>query len=80
MYCFYNSNFKAAYLGKKKSTARLCNIGIKLLDSLRSTAAKELKASERFNPPSNIKDLADMASPIVSLGNQTGEGLSLIHI
>ena len=32
LYCFYNSNFKAEHLGSKKSTARLCNTGIALLD------------------------------------------------
>ena len=30
LYCFYNSNFKAEALGMKKSTATLCNMGIKL--------------------------------------------------
>ena len=33
-----------------------------------------LKASERFDAPSHIEELAKMASEIVSLGNQTGEG------
>ena len=28
LYCFYNSNFKAANLGGKKSSASLCNMGI----------------------------------------------------
>ena len=86
LYCFYNSNFKAEHLGMKKSTARLCNAGIALLEFFRKTARKELAASKHFTPPSEIRDLAEMAKGFVSLGNQTGEGwfltgemLELIH-
>ncbi len=35
---------------------------------------KQLEKSTRFSKPKHIKELADMASPILSLGNQTGEG------
>ena len=86
LYSFYNSNFKAEHLGTKKSTARLCNAGIALLEYLRRTARKELSASRHFTPPSAINELAEMAKGFVSLGNQTGEGwfltgemLELIH-
>lgn len=86
LYCFYNSNFKAEHLGTKKSTARLCNAGISLLEYFRRTAKKELAASKHFAPPSAINELANMAKGFVSLGNQTGEGwfltgemLELIH-
>ncbi|MGN0372893.1 MAG: acyl-CoA dehydratase activase-related protein [Enterocloster sp.] len=86
LYSFYNSNFKAEHLGTKKSTARLCNAGIALLEYFRKTAKKELSASVHFTPPSAINRLADMAKGFVSLGNQTGEGwfltgemLELIH-
>lgn len=86
LYCFYNANFKAEHLGYKASTARLCNAGISLLEFFRKSARKELSKSKRFTPPAYIKDLAKYASPIVSLGNQTGEGwfltgemLELIH-
>ena len=86
LYCFYNSNFKAENLGGKSSTARLCNMGISLLEYFRKTARRELEASKNFTPPSRIWELADMAKHYVSLGNQTGEGwfltgemLELIH-
>ncbi|MCD8083433.1 MAG: 2-hydroxyacyl-CoA dehydratase, partial [Clostridiales bacterium] len=85
-YCFYNTNFKAENLGAKKSTARLCNMGIALLEYFRGVSRKELQKSEHFTPPSHISQLADMAKHYVSLGNQTGEGwfltgemLELIH-
>ncbi|MCI8550992.1 MAG: 2-hydroxyacyl-CoA dehydratase [Lachnospiraceae bacterium] len=86
LYCFYNTNFKADHLGSKKSTARLCNMGISLLEWLRKTARAELNASRHFLPQAKIEKLAELASPFVSLGNQTGEGwfltgemLELIH-
>lgn len=86
MYCFYNNNFKAEYLGKSKSSARFSNIGIKLLEQFRKEAIKELKNSTHFTPPVQIETLAEYASPLVSIGNQTGEGwfltgemIELIH-
>ena len=86
LYCFYNTNFKAEHLGMKKSSATIANLGITALETIRGIAAKELKASVHFDPPSKITDLAEYAKGIVSLGNQTGEGwfltgemLELIH-
>ena len=86
MYSFYNANFKAEHLGMKKSTAALCNLGIKAINWLRSAAAKEFAKSVHFTPPADIRELAKYASPIVSVGNQTGEGwfltgemMELIH-
>lgn len=86
LYCFYNSNFKAEQLGMKKTAADLCNLGIKVIEQLRSAAAKEFSSSKHFTAPAHIQDLAKYAEAIVSLGNQTGEGwfltgemLELIH-
>ncbi len=86
MYSFYNSNFKKEHLGGSKKTAMLCNLGIKAIDFLRGAAIKEFKKSKHFDPPADIKDLAKYAKPIVSVGNQTGEGwfltgemMELIH-
>lgn len=85
-YCFYNTNFKVEHLGFKKSSSMLGNTGIKLINWLRSAAAAEFKKSEHFDPPADVRDLAKYASPIVSCGNQTGEGwfltgemMELIH-
>ena len=74
LYCFKNTEFKAQYLGKKKITARMGRLGIKALEFFRSPADKALRKSTHFSPASNIDHMADMASEIVSLGNQTGEG------
>ena len=56
------------------------------MEWLRSAARKEFGRSRRFAPPARIQTLAKYAAPIVSMGNQTGEGwfltgemLELIH-
>lgn len=86
LYCFYNANFKAEHLGAKSSTAKLCNMGIAAIEFFRKTAREELKKSVHFTQQANIQELARYAQPIVSIGNQTGEGwfltgemLELIH-
>jgi predicted nucleotide-binding protein (sugar kinase/HSP70/actin superfamily) len=86
LYCFYNQNFKVDFLGHKKSAKHLANIGIWFLERMRGAARHEFRRSRHFTPPARIHDLAKYAHPIVSLGNQTGEGwfltgemLELIH-
>jgi len=74
MYCSYNTNFKADYLGAKKSSARINNAVIKVLEFCRKDLVKALEESKHFYPPVRIEKLGEFASPIVSLGNQTGEG------
>lgn len=73
-YCFYNQNFKVENLGFKKSKATVGNWGIKAIDWMRSSANEALSQSRHFTPSVDIQELAKMASPIVSQGNQTGEG------
>lgn len=86
LYCFYNQNFKVSHLGMKKSKAVIGNLGIKALQWFRSPASKAFRESKHFDAPADIHELGKMASDIVSLGNQTGEGwfltgemLELIH-
>lgn len=74
MYSLYNANFKADYLGKKKSSARINNFAIHYLEKYRQAAREAFEESKRFEPPVPIGKLAGYASPIVSCGNQTGEG------
>ena len=52
----------------------ISNAGISLLERLRKPMTDALKASKRFEPPTPIKVIADYARPIVSIGNETGEG------
>ena len=56
LYCFYNSNFKADNLGGKRSTARLCNMGISLLEYFRKhLPPANWKRSTHFTPPARIR-------------------------
>ncbi|MVX65992.1 2-hydroxyglutaryl-CoA dehydratase [Clostridium chromiireducens] len=73
-YSTFDADFKARYLAGSKITQHLCNLAIMYMESYRNTMKKYLEKSSRFYKPKHIKELADMASPILSLGNQTGEG------
>ena len=86
LYCSFDANYKVEFLGKKKSEATINNLIIKFLEWARKEARKELEASKHFTAPKEIAELADLAAPIVSIGNQTGEGwfltaemIELIH-
>lgn len=86
LYSAYNSNFKYEKLGKSKKGAIMGNAAIKALEAVRKTARKELEKSRHFHPQAKIEELARYAEPIVSIGNQTGEGwfltgemIELIH-
>lgn len=85
-YCFYNQIYKAKQFGSSKRTARLCKLGIRAMDFVRSFSNRALKKSKHFTPSVSIYKIVDMAKDIVSIGNQTGEGwfltgemLELIH-
>ncbi len=86
LYSAYNSNFKYEKLGKSKKGAVMGNAVIKALEAVRKTARKEFEKSRHFHPQGKIEELAKYAEPIVSIGNQTGEGwfltgemIELIH-
>ena len=53
MYSFYNANFKAEHLGTKKSTAALCNLGIKAINWLRSAGLQRVR-EERSSLPQPV--------------------------
>ena len=86
MYSFYNVNFRYEHLGGSKKARMLCNLAIKAVSYLRRAADKEYSKSKHFSPSAEIEKLAAYAEPIVSTGNQTGEGwfltgemMELIH-
>ena len=74
LYCFYNQIYKADELGMSKKTAYIARLGINALEFLRGSAAKAFAKSKHFTPPVSIYKLVEYAKPIVSIGNQTGEG------
>ena len=73
-YSAYDEKFKYEKLGSKKLNKNISSIAITWMESYRKVMKKALNESNRFSAPKHIKELGEMASPILSLGNQTGEG------
>jgi Uncharacterized protein conserved in bacteria len=74
LYCAYDAKFKYEYLSGDRKSKFTRDIFIKIIEYYRRHLKDALNNSSRFTPPLNIEKLAEGASPIVSLGNQTGEG------
>ena len=86
MYGSYDAHFKAKYLGKSRMDAKINKGVISIMEYFRKEARLALRASSRFEEMPTIYQLAEYADPIVSIGNQTGEGwfltgemIELIH-
>ena len=60
--------------GGKKLDMHKGDIARSYINSYRNIMRKILERSKRFSPPASIEELAHMASGLLSLGNQTGEG------
>jgi len=74
LYSSFNANFKADYLGGSKKTKFAGNFAIRSIEMYRKHMRKALTQSQRFTSPVPINQMAELAKPIVSLGNMTGEG------
>jgi len=74
LYSSYNPRFRFRYLAGKKLDVHKGDIARSYIMSYRNIMIRELEKSKRFEPPVPIEGLAEMASEILSLGNQTGEG------
>lgn len=73
-YSVYNSQYKAEFLGGKKSGATVSKLIIKLIRKLRKPALDALEKSKRFEAPAHIEHIGELTKPFLSLGNQYGEG------
>jgi len=74
LYELYNATYQEKYLGANKAARLLNDFAIKIIEHYRKPMKTALKKSKRFIPPNEIQKLGEMAEPIVSLCNQTGEG------
>lgn len=87
LYCGFNPQWKADFLGNSKFAALGGKLIISVLELYRKHANKRLAESNgKFMVPSSIYDMAEEAKSIVSLGNAMGEGwfltaemIELIH-
>ena len=66
--------YKHTYLGAPWVSALLSRLGVAAIRTLRRPAVQALKESRRFDPPAPLKEIARLARPYLSLGNQYGEG------
>ena len=73
-YTVYNNHYQADYLGGKKIKHFVADFILNMVDRFRRPAASALEASNRFSPPVAIAEIAELAKPIISIGNQYGEG------
>lgn len=73
-YCVYNNDYKHKFLGKGWTASATAVIGVDAIRALRAPALKALAESRRFEAPMPIAEIAELAKPILSIGNQYGEG------
>ncbi|MDR2711365.1 MAG: acyl-CoA dehydratase activase-related protein, partial [Burkholderiales bacterium] len=74
LYCAYDYDFNHQFLSKSKLAALAGGLVIKAMEFYRRDMRKALAQSKRFESPHSIDELAFGAAPILSRGNQTGEG------
>ena len=72
--CIYQQRYKHDYLGTGWTSSLLAKVGTDGIEAVRKPAVEALKASRRFDPPTPMHHIADLAKPFLSLGNQYGEG------
>jgi predicted CoA-substrate-specific enzyme activase len=74
LYGMYSKEYNFHYLSGTYKVMLANAAAIKFIESFRISAREALKASKRFEAPLYIKELAEKAKNLVSLGNQCGEG------
>lgn len=73
-YSLYNQIYKYQKLGASAKARIFAETALKIIEWCEQPMQKALTASNRFDGMEGIKEVADDASKILSLGNQTGEG------
>ena len=73
-YSLYGGKFKHEYLGKGWTSAAVAELGTGIIATIRKPAVKALNESRRFEATMTIQKIAQLAEPLISLGNQYGEG------
>ncbi len=71
-YSLYNATYKHEFLGKKSDF--VSRVGLQAIRALRKPAMDALEKSHRFDVPLPIEQVAQLARPFLSIGNQYGEG------
>ena len=73
-YCVYSDQYLAEFLGGTKSSDMVSKILVTAIRQVRKPALGALEASQRFEAPIPIEEIAEQTKPFLSIGNQYGEG------
>ena len=71
-YCLYNVVYQHEFLGKPSDF--VARVGVFAIRLFRRPALQALHRSRRFEAPMPIEEIAELAKPFLSVGNQYGEG------
>jgi len=74
LYSAYGLDYKYKYLSGSRLSQILGNTAIRIIEFYRRAYIDAISGSYRFYKPKTIKEIAEGASTVVSLGHQTGEG------
>ena len=74
LYGMYSKEFNYRHLSGTYQAMMMNKAAIAVIEFFRKPMRKALEESKRFHQPMRIKNIADKASEIISLGNQCGEG------
>lgn len=74
MYCAYNETFKFKQLSKSRLNKFVGDMAIFYMEHYRKPLKKALANSKRFSSPLKVQKLAELVAPMISVGNQSGEG------
>ena len=73
-YCVYGEEYMYENLGHHWTSAVIARVSVAAIRAQRRPALKALEHSRRFHPPMPIAEVARLAKPFLSIGNQYGEG------
>jgi len=74
LYNAHSARYNEKNLGGSRAQRVIGDTLVGYIELHRKHLRKALKESKRFDAPAPIETLAELAEPIVSIGNQTGEG------
>ena len=74
LYGFYNSVFQHEHLGGSRLKRTVLGVATTAMERSRRHMVAALEQSRRFHGPKPIDYLARLAEPLLSIGNQSGEG------
>jgi len=73
-YSFYNAKYRYRYFGASKKSDIVAKAAVSAIRMLRKPALEALEKSKRFEAPMPIEEIAEITKPVLSIGNQYGEG------